>query len=413
MNAVLKHRNIAIKKNKTICKHSLNEFLNGKKCLKPVARTMIKLQLHKGRKEYTKEEKDLAKQMYYYSAAGYSRMRKAGLNLPSESSVRNWISKTEIRPGFCEEIFYKCRENLSKLSPSQRIGCLKFDEMSIKKFEEYSLKYIIEGLIDFGPMGRRDELAGHILLFCLDSINAENPWRQIVAYFLTGKSTTHKEIVELTEICLQKLKDVGANVQIITCNQGGPNRKAFNNWKICPHKPFFSLNNETYFASFDWPHLIKRLISQLRSHKYIYVNGEIIMSFYDLFATWQFDRKLNTSNLLNHITYTHFYPNNFEVMNVKRAFQMLSARFAAAISTAGQSNALKSFSWKASAEFVYRMNKVIDAMNVYHLNNWKGEKSPLSDDNAMVEELLTSFIEWCSKWSISPTRVRDLRALIK
>lgn len=137
------------------------------------------------------------------------------------------------------------------------------------------------------------------------------------------------------------------------------------------------------------------------------------MSFYDLFATWQFDRKLNTSNLLNHITYTHFYPNNFKVMNVKRAFQMLSARFAAAISTAGQSNALKSFSWKASAEFVYRINKVIDAMNVYHLNNWKGEKGPLSDDNAMVDELLTSFIEWCSKWSISPTRFRDLRALIK
>ena len=103
---------------------------------------MIKLQLHKGRKEYTKEEKDLAKQMYYYSAAGYSRMRKAGLNLPSESSVRNWISKTEIRPGFCEEIFYKCRENLFKLPPFQRIGCLKFDEMSLK-----NLKNIAENMI--------------------------------------------------------------------------------------------------------------------------------------------------------------------------------------------------------------------------------------------------------------------------
>jgi len=124
--------------------------------------------------------------------------------------------------------------------------------MSIKKFEEYSRKYdIIEGLIDLGPLGRRDEPAGHVLLFCLDSINAENSWRQIVAYFLTGKSTTHKEIIELTEICLQKLKEVGANVQIITCDQGGANRKAFNIWKISPHEPSFQLNNETYFASFD------------------------------------------------------------------------------------------------------------------------------------------------------------------
>jgi len=401
MTAMLKCHNEARTK-KNVCKHSVNEFLDGKKSVKPLARTMIKLQLHKGTKEYTKEEKDLAKQMFYYSASGYSRMRKAGLNLPSESSVRNWISETEIRPGFCEEIFYKIQENLSKLPSSQTVCCLKFDEMSIKKFEEYSRKYdLIERLIDLGPLRRRNEPAEHVLLFCLDSINAENPWWQIVAYFLVGKSSTHKEIVQLTEICLQKLKSIGANVQIITCHQGGANRKAYSYWKISSHEPFLSLNNETYFASFDWPHLIKRLISQLRSHKYIYVNGEIIMSFYDLFATWQFDRKLNTSNLLGHITCTHFYQNNFETMNVKRAFQMLSARFAAAILTAGQSNVLKSNSWKASADFVCKMNKVIDAMNIYHLNNWIGEKEPLSNANTMAEELLTSFIEWCSKWSTS------------
>ncbi|XP_025264887.1 uncharacterized protein LOC112638072 [Camponotus floridanus] len=57
MTYMLKQRNIAIQKNKNVCKHSLNEFLNGKKCLKPLARTMIKLQFHKRRKEYTKEER--------------------------------------------------------------------------------------------------------------------------------------------------------------------------------------------------------------------------------------------------------------------------------------------------------------------------------------------------------------------
>ncbi|EZA46989.1 THAP domain-containing protein [Ooceraea biroi] len=198
---------------------------------------MIQLQLHKGTLKYTKEEKDLAKQMFFYSASGYSRMRKAGLNLPSESCVRNWISETEIRPGFCEEIFSKIREKLSKLPSSQTVCCLKFDEMSIKQFEEYSQKYdIIEGLIDLGPLGRSNEPTVNVLLFCLDSINAENPWRQIVAYFLTGKKSTHKEIVQLTEICLEKLKNVGANVKLITCDQGGPNRKAFSNWKISPHR---------------------------------------------------------------------------------------------------------------------------------------------------------------------------------
>ena len=92
---------------------------------------------------------------------------------------------------------------------------------------------------------------------------------------------------------------------------------------------------------------------------------------------------------------------------------MLSARFVAAISTAGQSNALKSFSWKASAEFVYRMNKVIDAMNVYYLNNWKGEKDPLSDDNTMVEELFILSLNGIRSGVFPPTRSRDLRALME
>lgn len=43
-----------------------------------------------------KRRKNLAKLMFYYSASEYSRMRKVGLNLPSESSIRNWISETEI-----------------------------------------------------------------------------------------------------------------------------------------------------------------------------------------------------------------------------------------------------------------------------------------------------------------------------
>lgn len=230
--AMLKRRHTEVLK-KNICKHNVNEFLDGKKCRKPLARTMIKLQLHKGKSEYTKEEKDLAKHMFYYSASGYSRIRKAGLNLPSEFSVRNWISETEIRPGFCDKIFSKIEENFSKLPPSQTVCCLKFDEMSIKKFEEYSIKYdLIEGLVDLGPLGQSNEPAVHVLLFCLDSINAENPWRQIVAYFLTGKNSTHEEIVQLTEICLENLKNVEANVQLITCDQGGPNRKAFGHWKI-------------------------------------------------------------------------------------------------------------------------------------------------------------------------------------
>ncbi|KMQ84980.1 transposable element p transposase, partial [Lasius niger] len=59
--------------------------------------------------------------------------------------------------------------------------------MTIKSYEEYSFKLDqIEGLVDLGPLGRTHETAKHVFVFCLDSINARNPWRQPLAYFLSG-----------------------------------------------------------------------------------------------------------------------------------------------------------------------------------------------------------------------------------
>ena len=51
---------------------------------------------------------------------------------------------------------------------SQRIYALKWDEMSIKSYEEYST-YLdeIEGLIDLGPLGRNAERAKHVFGICI------------------------------------------------------------------------------------------------------------------------------------------------------------------------------------------------------------------------------------------------------
>lgn len=50
------------------------------------------------------------------------------------------------------------------------------------KNEEYS-KYcdLIEGLIDLGPLGRKKKTACNVLVFSLDSLNANSPWSQPIA----------------------------------------------------------------------------------------------------------------------------------------------------------------------------------------------------------------------------------------
>ena len=133
-----------------------------------------------------------------------------------------------IKPGFCNDIFNQLQLKLAQLQPEERICCLKWDELTVKNFEEYSVKYdCIEGLVDLGPLGHRNERARYVFVFCLDSLNEKNPWRQLIAYFLTGTGMKVEEMHKLLEQCLVRLDKAGANVVLTTCDQGPSNQSLY------------------------------------------------------------------------------------------------------------------------------------------------------------------------------------------
>ncbi|KMQ91814.1 transposable element p transposase [Lasius niger] len=279
--------------NKKSIKRDIQELMEKNK-LHPVAKAMINLQLHMPNAPYTEEEKSISKQLYYYSASALRGLRKAGCNFPGERTIQTWHEEYNMMSGFCEFIFCKLQEKISKLSA--------------------------------------------------EDINAHHSWRQPLAYFLS----------------------------------------------------------ET----------VKRLASLLRKHKYLYCDEKVIASFADFELTWSIDDATKGgSNLLSHITEAHIRPNAFETMNVKRAFQLFSHTFAAAIKTAGHKNMLRTNTWNETADFTEHLNKVIDACNSYSLNITFGGKRPLSFKNPDIEILLTDFVEWCSRWSVSPNRLSKIPCL--
>lgn len=138
----LKKENILLKKENNILKRENTRLQNIIKCLKyraqrvpkfgkskglkqkkkiikklvheqqlhPVAKAMIDLQLHTPRAPYTQEEKNLSRQLYYYSPSAFCRLRKAGCNLPGQRTIRMWLEEFDIQPGFCDFIFKKLKE---------------------------------------------------------------------------------------------------------------------------------------------------------------------------------------------------------------------------------------------------------------------------------------------------------------
>ncbi|KAL6423073.1 hypothetical protein ACFW04_010507 [Cataglyphis niger] len=207
-------------------------------------------------------------------------------------------------------------------------------------------------------------------------------------------------------MCLDKLNKTGADVKLITCDQATNNQAVYSQLGVDVQEPYFMYNNKKYYASYDFPHLIKRLASFLRTHDKIYCKGKIIASYSDFVKTWYIDNVTKGgSNLLSHITQAHIRPNCFEAMNVKRAFQLFSHRFAAAIKIAGDQKELDSSTWKATADFTEYMNNVIDACNSYSLNVIFGGKRPLSRKNPDIEDLLSNFVQWSSGWSKFPDKI--------
>ncbi|XP_063972848.1 uncharacterized protein LOC135160339 isoform X2 [Diachasmimorpha longicaudata] len=381
--------------------------------LHPTAETMVRLQFHKPNTPYTPEEQDLAKQFQYHSASAFARMRKAGLVLPGETTVRSWVAEYDITPGFCPVIFEKLKEKMALLSPLKRKCSIAIDEMGIKAWEEYSIKFDgIEGLVDLGPLGRRDQRAHIVFIFSLTSLNCKDKWRQAVAYFYTLKGgISASEINVLLKECLHRLKESNVQVQLIVCDQGPSNQKLYSEiLQVNIDKASIVINEESYFVSFDFPHLIKRIVTALRNHGGIWKDETKIVCWNDFVQSYEFDKTLGTSNLLSHISDIHMAPNNFQSMNVKRAFQIFRARYAQAIRLWGYSmktaagHNFASSTWEATAQFVEKMNNIIDACNSMGMIDRNPNRRPFSPDNPQIEELIRDMIQWSKTWRIPQKR---------
>ena len=141
-------------------------------------------------------------------------------------------------------------------------------------------------------------------------------------------------------------------------------------------------------------------------------DGNIIANYQNFENTWLYDKKSTTSNLLGHITDVHMAPNNWVVMNVERAMNFFSKRFAAAIWLSGRDTGDKENkihrkdgkpdTWERTANFAEELDKVIDATNAYRLIFRNPAKRPLSLRNPYIEETLQKFVDSSSTLTKNP-----------
>lgn len=77
------------------------------------------------------------------------------------------------------------------------------------------------------------------------------------------------EVIALLKICLAQLKENGAHIKILTCDQYSTNQKIYRELELLGKDSFFIYESTIYYAIFNFLYLIKHLLVQLRNHENI------------------------------------------------------------------------------------------------------------------------------------------------
>lgn len=341
--------------------------------------------LHKKRKSWNSSEKKVALSIYYKSPSTYKYMRRNGITLPGESTVRHWLNSIEYFTGFSEEYMKQIKLKTTEMTYSEKKCIILLDEISIMKCVEYNKTLdIIEGFQDMGTLGRSDKIGSHALVIMLRGLYAN--WKFPLCYFFTGNGIKGDNLVLIIKECVQKILDLGLMPTSIVCDQGTQNRRMYTLFKGTEDNPYSTICGQKLFLFFDLPHLIKSLRNNLLNGDFKFDNTKVA-TMKDIKKTYEIDIK-NKSRAMPKITPTHLAPNSFQKMSCKLAIQFLSHSVSAAIKTCISTGELKSPTANDTAEFIDIVNNMFDSGNSKNLYDPNQNRRPISDRNPHVIENL-------------------------
>lgn len=244
--------------------------------------------LHKKRKPWSITEKKLALSLYYKSPSAYKYMRKNGIILPAESTIRRWLKSIEYLPGFVRGYLQQIKLKVSSMSYSDRKCIILHDEVSIMKLTEYNKALdMIEGFEDLGPLGRSCKYAKHALVVMVRGLYKN--WKFPLCYFLPNNGVSGNDLNILMKKSVEHILNIGLLPKAIVCDQGTQNQKLFSLLGGTASNPITTIHSEKIYLIYDIPHLIKSLRNNLLTGD-IQVQNKII-SFQDIIKAYEIDSK--------------------------------------------------------------------------------------------------------------------------
>jgi len=360
------------------------------------SKVLTQMQLYHGqRKCWTQAEKNFSIGLFYKSPATYKYLRnKQNIILPGVSTIKKWIGNSKCMPGFNIGFLKQLQLKIETMTDEEKYCVVVFDEMSIKKYLEYS-KYldIVEGFEDLGHKGRTNQIASLAMVFVARGLYST--WKMPITYYLSASSMKHDVLTEIIIEVVEKLFSIGLSVTAIVCDQGTNNVAALKKLGISKEKPYFNVGTNTIFSIFDVPHIIKNFRNNFIKDDFIY-KGQLI-TFNDIRKTYNIDKSSGTSRALLKITNSHIHPGPFQKMSCKLALQVFSHTVAATMKTCITTGQLSTTTASATADFVEEINRTFDCLNSKKFYTSNPYTCAISEERPGQLQLLLSSKNWCEK----------------
>lgn len=218
--------------------------------------------LHKKRKPWSNSEKKISLSLYYKSPSTYKYMRRNGINLPGESTVRRWLNTINFQPGFSVPYLEQIQLKISDMSLYEKKCVIMLDEVSIMKAVEYN-KFLdlIEGIEDLGPLGRTDKIGTHASVIMVRGLYKN--WKFPLSFFFTGSGIKGNDLVLIVKESVKHIINAGLVPTSIVCDQGTQNRRTFSLLGGTEDKPYTTICEQKLFLLYDMPHLVKSIRNNL------------------------------------------------------------------------------------------------------------------------------------------------------
>ena len=264
--------------------------------------------------------------IYYQGEKAYKHLRKTFV-LPSVRCLQKRIEMIQFKPGFQDWILSVMNEKFREATGREKLVVLSFDEMQVRPNLTYlAHDDVIEGIEDFGELGKSARKADHALVFLARGLTSK--WKQPVGYTLSQGPTPASVLRPLLEECIRKLRLAGFTVACVVSDMGTPNQELYSKLGVSAAAPTFTLNGVEVVCIHDAPHLIKCLRNTLMKQDIIVDAKRASWSHVAEF----FERLAKDAEKAPKLTRKHVAPNNFQKMKVRYAAQVLSRSVAVGIS---------------------------------------------------------------------------------